>query len=321
MMLGRFVIGFMISTSAAWAGEYRSVTLADGRVIAAEIKGITATTMTLDTPQGVVEISPNDLRTMDALSAEEYQNLPPWKVLVLPFSDDGSEQANDDAHTAQLYALRVLQSIPAVSAITINDLPPTVPENTRSALSLCGTDLQCATRNGEIVQADAVIMGNVETQDAGMLFTLGGIFVNAPSARKRTSIEYSTPLLEQRNALAKAPYDVLFLSPPDDGFAPNLAIAENKPMGPEKKKAAPEKQKRTAPGNLANLAWAPVPGITALKTKNNAGFATALGTVTVGTAASVYVAGHSTYSAPQMVAVTALSSYGLTVLVNHLFVK
>jgi hypothetical protein len=31
------------------------------------------------------------------------------------------------------------------------------------------------------------------------------------------------------------------------------------------------------------------------------------------------MAGHATYTAPQMVAMTALSSYGLTVLVNHMF--
>ena len=49
--------------------------------------------------------------------------------------------------------------------------------------------------------------------------------------------------------------------------------------------------------------------------------AAALGVVAVGTTASVYMAGHATYAAPQMVAMTALSTYGLTVFVNHLFLK
>ena len=312
--MGRLWMGLWFFSSAAWGSEYRSVTLADGRVVAAEIKGITATKMTLSTPQGVVEISPQDLRTMDALSEEEYQTLPPWKVLVLPFSDDGSERANDDASIAQMYTLRVLQSIPSILAMTVEDLPPTVPENTKSAIALCGTDLQCATRNGDTVQADVVIMGAVAEQEAGMQLSIGGVFVNAPSARKRTTLEYSKPLLERRTELAKAPYEILYLSPPEDNFAPDVSIVENKTMGPEKRKKTPR-------GNDANLAWAPVPGITALKSNNTAGFATALGTVTLGTAATVYVAGHSTYSAPQMVAVSALSSYGLTVLVNHLFIR
>ena len=312
--MGRWLLCLCLFSSPAWGSEYRSVTLADGRVVAAEIKDITATSITLATPQGVVEISPQDLRTMDALSEEEYENLPPWKVLVLPFSDDGSERANADATVAQMYTMRVLQSIPAVSAITVDDLPPTVPENTKSALSLCGTDLQCATRNGETVQVDVVIMGTATEQDPGMQLTIGGVFVNAPSARERTTLEYEKPLLELRNDLAKAPYKILYLSPPEENIAPNMALAETSPLGLEKRP-------RIRREGVANLAWAPVPGITALKANNTKGFATAVGTVTLGTAASVYVAGHATYSAPQMVAVSALSSYGLTVLVNHLFVR
>ena len=86
-------------------------------------------------------------------------------------------------------------------------------------------------------------------------------------------------------------------------------------------KAQKTVQKKSGEPNLARLAWTPLPGITAYKQNDMAGFASAMGMVAVGTTASVYMAGHATYAAPQMVAMTALSTYGLTVFVNHLFLK
>ena len=213
-MIARILIGFIGITGSAWAAEYRSITLADGRVVAAEIQSITATSMTLATPQGTVEISPQDLRTMDSMSVEEYNQLEPWKVLVLPFVDDESSGANEDAQMAKLYALRVLKSIPAIAPITIDDLPESVPENTRRSLSLCGTDLQCATRNGDIVGVDVVMMGDIRSKNESMLFSLGAVFINAPSARKRVEILYQAPLISQRKGLSDAVYQTLFLNPP-----------------------------------------------------------------------------------------------------------
>jgi len=315
-MIRSILIAFWLGSTSAWATEYRSITLANGRVVAAEIQGITATSMTLVTPQGVVEISPQDLRTMEPLSEEAYQALPPWKVLVLPFSNDESTRAKDDANMAQLYSLRVLKSIPAVAPLTIEDLPPSVPENTRAALALCGTDLQCATRNGEIVGVDVVVMGDLRQKGTEIDFRLGGVFVNTPSARERDEFSYSSSLIEHRRTLTNAQYKVLFLNAPEGDTISLEPLVTKQQEVPD-----PMDPKKVVASNMERLAWAPVPGITALKTGNTAGFASALGAVTLGTAASVYVAGHATYSAPQMVAVSTLSSYGLTVLVNHIFAK
>ena len=314
-MIRTLMVGLFLSSSSVWAAEYRSITLADGRVVAAEIQGITSTSMTLATPQGIVQISPQDLRTMESMSVEDYSQLEPWKVLVLPFVDDESEGANEDAQMAKLYALRVLKSIPAVAPLTIDDLPETVPENTRGALSLCGTDLQCATRNGDTVGVDVVVMGDIREKDEAKIFSFGAVFVNAPSARKRVEIPYTSPLINQRKDLTEAVYKSLFLNTPETVTVPTSI----EPMV-TKQEALPAQKPKTE-RSIDALAWTPVPGITALKGGNSAGFATALGTVTVGTAASVYIAGQATYSAPQMVAVSALSSYGLTVLVNHIFLK
>ena len=144
-----------------------------------------------------------------------------------------------------------------------------------------------------------------------MLFSLGAVFVNAPSARKRIEIPYQTPLISQRKGLTDAVYQTLFLRPP---------MVQPPPITPAVPQQTPVDTQPTAV-DFETLAWAPIPGITALKRGNQAGFATALGAVTAGTAASVYIAGQSTYSAPQMIALSGLSAYGLTVLVNHIFVQ
>jgi len=312
-MIRSLLVGMLLASSPAWAAEYRAITLANGRVIPAEIQGITATSMTLATPQGIVEISPQELQAMDAMSEAEYAANKPWTVLVLPFASDDSLGTKDEAATAQLYSLRVLKSIPAVVPITIDSLPPSVPENTQRALSLCKTDLQCATRHGETVGADVVIMGALRGSGAEKTFSLGAVFVDFPSARMRKEIQYSPPLLNNRAAMTAAQYEILFLQQPKI-----QAIVETVPVITEPE--PPQVTSKNGP-DLNRLAWMPVPGITALQSGNTTGFVSALGAVGVGTAASVYVAGHATYSAPQLIAMTTLSTYGLTVLANHIFLK
>ena len=308
MMRALTVTALALGSLPASAVEYRNVTLADGRTLPAEIKGITATEMTLLTPQGTVVVSPNDLRDMQALSAEDYAALPPWKVLVLPFA--GEPEFKDDRQFAHLFSLRVLESIPAVSPVAIADLPAAVSQTTKSSLRTCGTDLQCATRHGQDAGADVVVMGRVQSTNDERSLTIGAVFVDAPSARRRTSIPYNESLIERRREITNGLYESLFLAAPDDAEIPTVVL-----------NAKPAPAAGTEPVSLNRLAWAPLPGVTAYKSDNMAGFASALGIVAVGTGASVYIAGHATYSAPQMVAMSALTSYGLTVFVNHLFVK
>jgi len=293
----------------AAAGEYRTITLSNGREVPAEVMEMTATEMVLRTPQGELRIAPSDLRSMDPLSSEQFDQMEPWSVLMLPFKAEKS--AMEDADLAQMLSMRVLQSIPAIRPTTVADLPPTVTGETRSGLEACGTDLGCAIRHGSSVGADVIVMGRIEPALNGKLLNIGAVFVDAPEARHRVSIRYKDPLVSQRAAIAKAQYEVLFLAPPADAAVPEpveLAVAV----------PVPEIKEKTGP-SLESLAWAPVPGITALRANNKAGFATAVGIVGAGTAATVALTGHATYSATQMAGMSALTSYGLTVLVNHIF--
>ena len=291
--------------------EYRQITLADGRTLPAEIRSITATEMTLETPQGTVIISPNELRDMVPMSAEDYATTPPWQVLVLPFA--ANADLTDDSEFAQLFSLRVMESIPAVSPLTVSALPGSVSQTTLSALKRCGTDLKCATRHGRDVGADVVVMGRTTPSATGNTLALGAVFVNTPTARKRVQVAYEDRLIDKRREITDSLYATLFLVPPADAKVPELVTASAKPQRTP--------QKASGEADLARLAWTPLPGITAYKQDNMAGFASAMGVVAVGTTASVYMAGHATYAAPQMVAMTALSTYGLTVFVNHLFLN
>jgi hypothetical protein len=207
----------------------------------------------------------------------------------------------------------VLQSIPAIRPITVEELPPTVTDETRSGLAACGTDLGCSIKHGSTVGADVVIMGRIEPVLNAKVLNIGAVFVNAPEARHRTSIRYQDPLVSKRAAIASAQYEVLFLVQPADASLPDSALLAVTVPTP-----APEIKKKTAL-SLETLAWAPVPGITALRANNKAGFAAAVGIVGAGTAATVALTGHATYSATQMAGMSALTSYGLTVFVNHIF--
>lgn len=298
-----------LSSAPAMAAEYRSITIANGRTVPAKIGEITATEMVLITPQGELRIAPNELRSMDPLSSEDYAAVPPWKVLVLPFKGN----APGDGKIAEMYVSRVLQGIPAVHTIDVNDLPQSVGETTRRALAMCGTDLQCATRHGSDAGVDVVVMGQSNTQTEGNRIDIGAVFVDTPEARHREIIAFSDTLLNHRRAIAQAAYTVLFLTPPT-----NITVPEEAPVITK----APEPASTPfSVSSLDQVAWSPVPGITALKQGNNAGFVTAIGVVTAGTAASVAWSGYASYSAPQMIAMNAITGYGLTVLVNHMFIE
>jgi hypothetical protein len=311
MIQGLFAL-LLITSTHANAAEYRSIAISNGRRIPAEVKGMTATEMVLDTPQGIVKIPSVDLLSMDALTEEQYADLEPWTVVILPFSTNQPD-GKDDAKMASMLALRILRSIPNIAPQTIEDLPDSVGESAKRSLALCGTDLQCAVRHGQIVGADVVVMGQLTVATEQNTLSLGAVFIDAPAARKRIPIHYQGPLVAKRMEIAEAQYQVLFIEPDEITLPESVVTAPPPPSQP----AIPASMN----SDMAKLVWAPIPGITALKQGDTKSFATALGVVGVGTAASVYVAGRATYSAPQMTAMTVLSSYGLTVLANHVFMN
>jgi hypothetical protein len=309
-MIHGLITLLLLAAPSAQAAEYRAITLSNGRSIPAEVKDMTATEIVLSTPQGVVRIPSAELQSMEPLTAEAYAAIEPWAVVVLPFATNDNA-VKDDAEMANMLARRVLSSIPNIVPTTIQELPESVGQSARRSLALCGTDLQCAVRHGQVAEADVVVMGRVDSNGEHRTLTLGAVFIDAPAARSRITIEYTGPIVARRSEIAKSQYSVLFLDPPTNALPP---IVESAPPEPPPKKSDSDYE-------MAKLVWAPVPGITALKQDDNAGFATAVGLVGAGTAASVYMAGRATYSAPQMVAMTALTSYSLTVLVNNIFVK
>ena len=77
-MIRALTLMALCGATPAIAAEYRSIELANGRVIPAEIGEITATEMVLTTPQGEVRIAPSELRSMDPMSPEAYAAIQPY---------------------------------------------------------------------------------------------------------------------------------------------------------------------------------------------------------------------------------------------------
>ena len=242
-----------------------------------------------------------------ALSSPHPFAQPPLRPSPLPLP-----LALTETETARLYIKRVIEGIPAVQTIAIDDLPPSVGETTRRALAICGTDLQCATRHGGSAGVDIVVMGQTSKTDAGNRLDVGAVFVESPEARQRESIFYDDSILAHRSSILKATYTALFLTPPNNPTVPEAAVVAAA--------VSPSSVSDDLMNPTNTMVWAPLPGITAYQQGETAKFATALGIVGAGTAASVAWSGHAAYSAPQMVAMNAVTAYGLTVLVNHIFI-
>ena len=81
-----------LAGGTAEAAEYREITLANGRVVHAEITAITADSIELKLRQGQMLIGHGDLKNMAPMTEVDFQALRPWRVVVLPF-DTGDDSA------------------------------------------------------------------------------------------------------------------------------------------------------------------------------------------------------------------------------------
>jgi hypothetical protein len=308
--------------STALGAEYRRVILADGREVAAEIVNITATGMELRLPQGIMIVPPDQPAVFQPLKAEEFNTQPQWKVVVLPFVSEPGDKATE-AEAARLFARRVLEEMGGVRPMSPDEVDVRGQQSVKRALAMCGTQLQCATRLGEALGVDVVVMGEIDRNDK---FHLSAVFVQSPAARRRITVALSGPVVQHRREIYDAQYRVLFLEPPERALETPVVVAvATAPTQPVTRKPEPTPSKSPTPRKpmtdaaLNRLAWAPVPGLPALARRDMAGFGAALGVAGAGAAVGIATAGGATYSKGQFAAVSVLSSYAAIVVANHLF--
>jgi hypothetical protein len=315
----RFGAFLWLFCGTAFAAEYRHVTLDNGREVLAEIVTINAEGMNLRLPQGNLIVPPNTPAIFAPLSAAEFEQQQPWKVAILPFGAVNTED-KAAATAAQFMALRVLEELSAVRPMSPIDIPIPGRDSDKRALAQCGMSLPCATRLGDSLGLDVVVMGQIDRD--GTLH-LGAVFVQSPAARKRVKIELHGAIMEHRDEIYRAQYNVLFIATPEKARPEPVVRAPIPVVSPPAERAkpapAPERWQPPPQSALNRMAWAPVPGLPSLAQRDMAGFGAALGVATVGASVGVAVAGTATTSTAQFVTMSLLSSYTATVVANHLF--
>lgn len=338
----------------AAAEEYRLITLADGRVLQAEIIATTAQGLSLRIPQGRLDVPFASVRNLEAMDAVAYRSQPTWRVLILPF-------AGPDTARAEEARASVEDALGRIPAITVGNLDGLARAGASvEALRACGQDLSCAVAPAGAAGFTAVVSGSLAPKGASTDLTLSGVFSGAPSTRRSETTPYTGLAGEHPVEILKAAAAALQLRPEDavvatlparlgapvaaspwgTTAAPDVPAPVAAPTGPvattpwgttpEPAPTPDPAPTATAPpvapaaadpslDRLRRLAWVPLPGMPSIARKDWSGVAKSWGLVVPGSAAMVYVSGRAAFTAPQMVGMSALSVYSLTVLANTVF--
>ena len=241
---------------AASAGEYRHLSLVDGRKFVGEIEVSGDREMDVAVPQGRMRVGFTDVLAMTAATEAEWHGQPSWRVLLSPLRPaDGVDEIT--ATGAERALRQALLQLPAITVLP----PPSEAE--AFGLKACGLDVGCARTAIPARDVDIMIVGVVgNPSGAAVELALASIWTESPAAARRASV----------------------LQPPgQQGFA-NLAevsaamqavlgLVPAPPSAPDPPIAAPEVLTRAAPMPTPpvpeeyllspGLVYAPVPGLPA----------------------------------------------------------
>lgn len=295
------VLVTLLGASAAHAqdrrAQYRSLKLADGREIVAEVLATEATGLRLRTPQGEMLLSFELLQDMSPADADTYKLQEAWFVYV----------AAPDAHQDRL--MEAFRWVPNTRVAKPGEDLPGLASAQAAAAERCKLDFPCLLK--ETSGAPWMYVVSVSVDASGAVVANSGLNTGPTKARvEKPSLE-----AEQLWGLV---HEALLLEvptggPPESAFA-DPAPTETPEDGGPKVVAADAKK-------LNALAFAPVPGLPAMKQKNGAGVGAAVAIAVAGTAAWVGAAGHTTQSAPELVGFSVVGFYATTVFANHVTIK
>ena len=329
----------------AAADEYRLISLADGRVLQAEIVATTAQGLSLRIPQGRMDVPFAAVRNLQPLDAVAFQGQPGWRVLVLPFS--GTDKAA--AEEARAAVQDALGHLPAVTVGSLDSLASTGANV--DALRACGQNLDCASSAAGAAGFTAVVEGSLTPNggDGPNKLAVSGIFVGATDSIHSESALVTGPAADHPVDVLKAAAAALQIRPEDAvvatlparldvpisgspwgaGSSPWVATGPTPAPAPQTAKAAapasapanaaPSSTAAPSIDHLRALVWVPLPGAPSLARKDWAGVAKSWAVAVPCSVVMVYGAGRAAFTAPQIVGISALSVYGLTVAVNSAF--
>lgn len=281
----------------AQAGELRTLTLADGRVIRGEVVEMVGEEMIVRGPQGTERVPVGRIVDVSPLDPQAYAALPPLRLMIVPFVSS-EPKLIDAASAVQVQVGDRADRVPAVELVTA------VSPAQLSYLDACGLNTDCALPIGKDRGADVVIAGSLEPEAEGYQLLLNATWVASPKARRQVSISLRSLGAEAAPSIDSAVYTALHLEPPPV-VAPPVAVA-TPPRG-----ASPVNNR------VEQLAWMPVPGVPSLARRDYVGLAWSIGMAAPITAGSVYLAGRSAQQPGELVGLSLVSWVVTSIAVNH----
>ncbi len=156
------MILLLLAAGTALAGEFRTLSLSDGRALTVEVFGSEATGLVVGVPQGRMHLPFEEVLSITPVDASAYAALRPLRIVVLPFTAAGGAPA-DAASRAQGLVASELDAIPATEMYALAQLGGAAV--TAEALSLCGADLNCVRARVASYNVDVVIGGTLTGAD------------------------------------------------------------------------------------------------------------------------------------------------------------
>lgn len=289
----------LIAADVAAAGEYRVFTLADGRVLVAEVLATEASGLRVRVPQGETYVPFTQLVDMVDVDEAKYREQDDWYVYV----------AASEMYRSGFVA--TFEAVPNLRVLGTRGTEGVVRAEQLVKADACGTDIECVV---DALTQPAVWYWVVVGELRGSEMVLQGAVTSGG-----TRTEERAPLMDP-DAVRRATYEVIGLVPPPK----ETVVVVPTPVPSPRPKPVREPREPRAPGVIGRervtaLSFAPVPGMPSLVRKDWAGFGMAVATVVPATAAWVGVSGKVAQSAPQHVALGLGGFYVSTVLANQVF--
>lgn len=286
---GLVVGGF---SPSAEAGEYRQLTLNDGRVIIAEILETRPEGLAIRTPQGDTLVIFEILTDMLPIDEAALAASPDWLVVI----DAPPEQ--------KMLLQRAFDNVNRVSVVGTVEAGNRISSDAVNAYISCNGDFDCVmTKSAEFNTpwawvVHAKVEGNKVTLDGGV--NIGEVRTQGVADDYRVGDQLYVAVMKSLDLIPEKKTPKAFA---------DLGTVEAPPV---KNTGEFTKEK------VAGLSFIPLPGMPSLAQKDMAGFGVAMGSVVPVTALWVLAAGKNSQSTGEFVAVSVGGFYAATVAANQI---
>jgi hypothetical protein len=299
----------------AEAGEYRQLTLSDGRVIQADVLETMPFGLRINTPQGDSTVAFELLTNMEPITGAAFAEQENWVVYIY---------APDVKHEL---LTKIYSRIDQVDVYGSPETQGYLTPDQEMTMQGCGADLSCISKLSSDLGAPWMWVVSIDRPEGGEWEVTSGVSLG--SQRHKTVVSGSTPPEWFRAAheaiglvppkMSRADESAIFgEAKPEKQSRPAKTVSNTSKQKPEKPEKEPKSPQDLSAADLERLGYVPLPGMPALAQQDMAGFGLAMGAAVPLTAVWAGAVGKHAQSGAEFATLTALGFYALTVSINKL---